>query len=126
MHNNESNDALLLFFCVYVNQTSELQYRGDVPSVEQAKGIKSFSDRIEIIIILQLRSRRLQDFSRHFYLGQLWQSGQPTSRVHHTQHMIDVRYEGCTRTPRSPFAMWWNVESITSVKLILKKSKDAP
>ena len=39
---------------------------------------------IIIIIILRLRSRRLQDFSRHFYLGQLWQSGQPTSRVYHT------------------------------------------
>ena len=42
------------------------------------------------------------------------------------QHLIDIRYVGCTRTPRSPFAMWWKVESITSGRFFLRKSKDVP
>ena len=79
-----------------------------------------------IIIILRLRSRRLQDFSMHIDIGQVWRSGQPTYHLHHTQQTFDVRLVGGTWTSRSPFAMWWYIESISSDRLFFRETKDMP
>ena len=42
------------------------------------------------------------------------------------QQTFDVRLVGGTWTSRSPFAMWWYIESISSDRLFFRETKDMP
>ena len=81
---------------------------------------------IIIIIIIRLRSRRLQDVSMHIDLGQVWRSGQPTYHLHHTPTNVWCKIGRRYWTSRSPFGMWWYIESIYSDRLFFRETKDMP
>ena len=64
-----------------------------------------------IIIIIRLRSRRLQQFSKNSFLKLARQLHLDTDRFLYPNQLLDVRYVACLLSPWSPSAMSWNIKS---------------